>query len=189
MQPSVLRRLDFPEVLRRLSTHCHYSVAMERARELHPADTLATVRVLMEITDEAVDLVSNFPDVTVGGARDIRDAVEKAGKGGRLQPSELLQIGDTLRAARELRRFFQRLPDAEHRFPHLTDISDHLGAFPALEADIGRTVGPRGDVLDTASEELGRIRRAVRVAYSRLMDRLNNLISGGRYGGALQENI
>lgn len=189
MQPSVLRRLDYPEVLRRLSTHCHYSVAMERTRELHPSDTLTTVRVLMEITDEAVDLVSNFPDVTVGGARDIRDAVERAGKGGRLQPSELLQIGDTLRAARELRRFFQRLPDSEGRFPHLTDMSNHLGAFPGLEADIGRTVGPRGDVLDTASEELGRIRRAVRVAYSRLMDRLNNLISGGRYGGALQENI
>jgi len=162
---------------------------MERAREQVPATTLTTVRLLLEVTAEAVDLVSNFPDVSVGGARDVRDLVTKAGKGGRLQPGELLLVGDTLRASRELRGFFRRLPDAGERFPHLFDTSDHLGAFPGLETDIGRTVGPRGDVLDTASEELGRIRRAVRVAYSRLMDRLNNLISGGRLGGALQENI
>ena len=44
-------------------------------------------------------------------------------------------------------------------------------------------------MLDGASQELSRLRRAVRVAHSRLMDRLNSFVSGGRFGPALQENI
>src|SRR5688500_6125024 len=41
--------------------------------------------------------------------------------------------------------------------------------------------------MDSASPELGRARHAVRVAHSRLMDRLQGLLN--RYGASLQENI
>lgn len=189
MQSSTLRKLDYPEVLRRLSTHCQFSVASQRALAEEPADTRPAVERLLNITAEAVDLVSNFPDVSVGGARDIRELIDKAEKGGRLQPSELLLVADTLRAARDLRNVLRRLPAVDERFPLLIEFSEHLGAFPGLETDLARSIGPRADVLDTASEELGRIRRAIRVAYNRLMDRLNSMISGGRFGSALQENI
>ncbi len=189
MDHNVLRKLEYAEVLLQLSAQCRFSVSAARARALFPSDSLTIVRQLLDITEEAVDLVSNFPDVSVGGARDIRELLGKAEKGARLQLGDLLLVGDTLLATRELRAVFRQLPDADARFPFLTEMSDHLGAFPGIETDLGRAIGPRGDVLDTASEELGRIRRAVRVAHSRLMDRLNGLITGSRFGSALQENI
>ncbi|MDQ3045876.1 MAG: Smr/MutS family protein, partial [Chloroflexota bacterium] len=103
--------------------------------------------------------------------------------------SELLLIQDTLGASRIVRRAFLRLPDYGTRFPSLVEFVEYLTDQSDLEALIDRSVGPRGDVLDTASPELGRIRRAVRVAQNRLMDRLNSLISGGRYAGAIQDAI
>ena len=115
--------------------------------------------------------------------------VQRAVKGARLQPAELLQVLDMITAARNLRRAFLRLPDVETRFPHLREFADHLAELPDLEADINRSIGPRGDVLDTASAELGRIRRDVRVAHSRLMERLNALVSGGKYASVLQDSI
>ncbi|MGH2561234.1 MAG: endonuclease MutS2 [Thermomicrobiales bacterium] len=186
---NVLRKLEYPEILERLAGRCRFGVAAERARELGPSGDPAQVRYLLGVTAEAVDLVTDFPDVSIGGARDIRTHVERAAKGGRLMPPELLQVLDMVTSARNLRRSFFRLPEAESRFPSLTEFVDHVADLPDIEADINRTVGPRGDVLDTASTELSKIRRDIRVAHSRLMDRLNGMLSGGRYASAIQDSI
>lgn len=189
MHEHVLSKLDFPEILDQLAHQCRFSVAADRARELGPSGEQATVAYLLEVTAEAVDLLTEFPDVTIGGAKDVRELVARAAKGARLQPADLLQVLDMVSAARNLRRAFLRLPDVETRFPHLLEFADHLIEMPDLESDIGRAIGPRGDVLDTASPDLGRIRREVRVAQSRLMDRLNSLVNGGKYATVLQDSI
>jgi DNA mismatch repair protein MutS2 len=185
----VLAKLEYPEILERLAQHCRFGVAMERARELGPSGEFTTVAYLLEVTAEAVDLVTEFPDVTIGGARDVRELAERAAKGVRLQPADLLQVLDMITAARNLRRAFNRLPEVETRFPHLLEFASHLIELPNLETDIGRAIGPRGDVLDTASPDLGKIRRDVRVAQSRLMERLNALVNGGKYASVLQDSI
>lgn len=186
---SVLRKLEFEQILIRLAQRCRFGVAAERARELGPSGDVETVRYLLGVTAEAVDLLTNFPDINIGGPRDIRDLVERAEKGGRLQPTDLLLVLDTVNASKELRRSFLRLPDAEPRFPSLLEFVDHLADLPDLQTDIGRSIGPRADVLDTASPELARIRRDVRIAHSRLMDRVNSLVAGGRYSAALQDSL
>ena len=189
MHEQVLAKLEFPEILDRLAKQCRFSVAAERARELGPSGDAGTVAYLLDVTAEAEALLTDFPDVTIGGARDVRDLVERAAKGSRLQPPELLNVLDMLTAARNLRRAFLRLPEADERFPRLLEFVDHLAECHDLESEIGRAIGPRGDVLDTASPELARIRREVRVAHSRLMDRLNAFVSGGRHAAALQDSI
>jgi DNA mismatch repair protein MutS2 len=185
----VLAKLEFPAILGRLAAHCRFSVAAERARELGPSGDRGTVAFLLEVTAEAVDLLTAFPDITIGGARDVRSLIERAAKGARLQPSEILQVLDMIVAARGLRRGFMRLPDVDQRFPHLQEFVDQIEEAPSLEADINRSIGPRGDILDSASPELGRIRRDVRVAHSRLMERLNSLVNSGRYASVLQDSI
>lgn len=184
-----LEKLEFREIQRRLSVHCQFNLAATRAMEIGPSGDRRIVRYLLDVTAEALDLIVAFPQLTVGGARDIREYIDKAEKGGRLMPAELIVIADTIRAGRDLRSFFLRLPDASSRFPNMLEFAESIENFSPLEADLTRSIGPRGDVLDGASPELGRIRKAVRIAHSRLMDRLNSFITGNRYGSALQENI
>ncbi len=176
-------------MLGRLAARCRFGVAAERARELGPSGDPSTVAYLLGVTSEAVDLLTTFPDVSIGGARDIRALVARAAKGGRLLPPDLLLVLDMVSAARNLRRTFFRLPDVDARFPSLADFVGQVADAADLEADIGRSIGPRGDVLDTASEALGRIRREVRVAHARLTDRLNGLVNSGRYASAIQDTI
>ncbi|MBW3632181.1 MAG: endonuclease MutS2 [Chloroflexi bacterium] len=189
MHDQVLAKLEFPAILDHLARLCRFSVAGEKARELGPSGDEQDVAYLLDVTSEAVDLLTEFPDVTIGGARDVRVLAQRAAKGARLQPAELLQVLDLVSASRNLRRAFLRLPMVESRFPRLLEFVDHLAELPDLEADINRSIGPRGDVLDTASAELSRIRRDVRVAHSRLMERLNALVSGGKYASVLQDSI
>lgn len=186
---AVLAKLEFPAVLERLAYQCRFSVAAERARELGPSGDIEQVRYLLGVTAEAVQLLTDFPDVTIGGAKDIRALVDRAEKGGRLQAAELLTVADMVTASRNLRRSFLRLPEVDSRFPSLLEFATHLADLPDLETDLARSIGPRGDVLDTASEALARIRREVRVAHSRLMERVNSLLTGGRYASAIQDAI
>lgn len=182
-------KLELPTILDQLAAQCRYSVAKERAREIGPSGDALHVQYLLDVTAEAVQLSVQFPELSIGGARDIRSFLGRAVKGFRLQSAELLLIMDTLRAGRELRRFFQKLPDAVQRYPNMLEFADAIENFSPLEADLSRSIGPRGDVLDSASDELSRIRKAVRIAHSRLQERLQGFISGGRVGSALQENI
>ena len=189
LHEATLRKLEFPQVLAQLAAECRFSVAAEKAREVGPSGDIHQVRFLLEVTAEAVDFIGAFPDVVIGGARDIRNLVLRAEKGGRLQPQELLQVLDMVGASRNFRRTFFRLPDAETRFPQLADFAICLADLPDIETDIARSIGPRGDVLDTASSELSRIRREIRVAHAKLMDKLNAVLVSSKFAGVLQDAL
>ncbi len=189
MKQSVLDKLEYPAILDRLARRCDFALASERARELKPSSDPDQVGYLLSVTGEAVALMTIYPEFSVGGARDIRVQVDRASHGSRLAPTELLLVQDTATATRNLRQTFARIVDADTRFPRLLEFVGHLADLYDLDQAIGRTIGPRGDILDTASPDLARIRREVRVSHSRLMERLNNLISGGRYASAVQDQI
>lgn len=187
-QSAVLTKLEFPAILDRLAGLCRFSVAAQRARVIGPTGDAKTVNYLLDVTQEAVDLITSHPDISIGGARDIRELASKAEKGGRLQPADLLLVHDMVTAGRHLRRSFLRLPEVDTRYRNMLEFVTQVADLPDLEADIGRSISPRGDVLDSASEELSRIRRAIRVAHNRLFERLNSMISG-RFGSAVQDAI
>jgi len=182
-------KLELPAILARLAERCHFSVSAELAAQIEPSDDIDDVRNRLDLTAEAVDLLTNFPDFSIGGARDVREIADRAQKGGRLTPSELFLVHDMISASRALRRSFLRLPEGVVRFPRLSDLVQGFADLHGLEASIARAVSSRGDLLDSASDELGRIRRAIRVAHNRLMDRLNSMVSGGRFAAALQDAI
>lgn len=184
-----LIKLEYRPVLDMLARECRYSVAGARALELRPSSNPQLVESLLDTTGEAAHFLVQFPAFSIGGARDVREIVAKSERGFRLQPAEFLMLMDTLRASRETRNHFRRLPDAAERYPHLLEFADAIENFSTLEAELNRTIGPRGDVLDGASPALARIRQAVRVAHSRLHDRLRSFLSGSRHSSALQENI
>jgi len=185
----VLAILEFDKVLDLLEDRCTYSVASELALDLAPSEHAPTARRALALTDEAKALLGSVPDFSVRGARDIREIVRGAQMGILLNTSQLLEIQDTLGAARNLRRAFRRLIHTEERYPGLSDVIVAVEEFPGLEADIGRTVGGRGEILDTASPELGRIRSALRTAHNRLLERLNGLLTSQKYGNAIREPI
>ena len=182
------RVLEFPRVLEMLSRRCQYSVAVDRAREIGPTGDVDQVRYLLAVTREAVALLNGNPGFTVGGVRDIREIVERARVGMLLAPGDLRETLDTIQSSAALRRTFFQTGAAE-RFVLLAEFVESIAQLPALEADLSRTVGSRGEILDSASTALSDIRREVRVAHRRLLDRLNRMVSDTGPNSAIQEPI
>lgn len=183
-----VRVLEFHRLLDMLSSRCQYSVAAEHALEIGPTSDVAKVKYLLAVTREAVDLASRNPSFTVGGVRDIRDVLERAGLGMLLQPTELLEVLDTLQSSGSLKRTFVQNNWLE-TYPLIGEFVEAIVSLPTLEVDLSRTIGSRGEILDTASPQLGEIRRDVRVAHRRLLDRLNRMVAEVGPNSAIQDPI
>ncbi|MCC6944513.1 MAG: endonuclease MutS2, partial [Thermomicrobiales bacterium] len=184
-----LAKLEYQSVIAQLARRCHYSVAVEMAERIEPEMSYWAAADVMAITDEAVAITIDHPGMSVGGARDIRTLLDRAEKGGRLQAQELQDVADTVAAARIVRQQILGTASAGSRFPRLVDWATGLALMPHFEDAVRRTIGPAGEILDTASEKLGSVRREVRITHQRLIDRLNRLVSGGSLATALQDNL
>ncbi len=182
-----LHTLEFPKIREQLARHTAFSASRELALNLLPSTEVGEVRQRQALTGEARALLDSFPDVTIGGARDVRRAAQHAARGGVLEGQTFLEIAATLASSRALRTRMLRLESA--RFPRLIEQAGFLPALPQIEDEILRAIGDDGAVMESASPELGRLRREIRSAFSRLQEKLQNLVSSSSYAGALQEPI
>ena len=189
MATDILTTLEFDRVRANLQRHCQFSLSVERAGELGPSSDAGTVRYLLDVTAEAYALIEEHPAFGVRGARDIRRHLQRAKIGGTLQPTDLLEVMDTIAAARTTRRTFMRIEDSAERFSAIDEFVGFIVELPGLEADLQRSISERGEVLDTASDKLRTIRQELRSAHARLIERVNRYIHGSQYSAAIQDPI
>ncbi len=173
----------------RLANYSSFAAGRELALNLEPLTDPALVTRNQRITTEAVRLLSLRPDVTIGGARDVRELVRRAELGSVLDPSDILLVLDTQRACRILRGLIVRTQEQHGELPTLTFIADGITLLPKVEEEITRCINDDGQVVDAASPALGKIRANIRAAHNRLMSRLQQLISSDAGSRALQEPI
>jgi len=186
LNPKHLNTLEFPKVLERLASHADFAASKQLARTLAPAFDMAEVHQRQAETREARQLLSIKPDLSIGGARDVRPLLDRATRSAVLLPAELLDIRQTLVSARDLGRTIVRL---ENQVPHLADIAGRIHESPGLIQEIGRCIGDHGEVLDSASQELTRIRSELGIVHQRLLDRLNKIVQSPHNSQYLQETF
>ncbi len=175
--------LEFPLIRARLAGYAAFGPSRRLAEAVEPATDRLIVTRRLDETDEARWLLTERPDVGIGGAHDIEPVITRASRGGRLDPRELWAIVETMIAA-------GRLVDALRELdkPLLHALYRSIDPLPSLRARLEASVDPAGELLDTASPTLGGMRRAVRVAHERLRTRLESLVHS-EIASALQEPI
>jgi DNA mismatch repair protein MutS2 len=175
--------LEFPLVRDRLAAATSFPPSRRLAEALEPSSDPIIVARQLDETDQTRALLSDRPGVGIGAAHDIGPSIERAVRGGRLDPEQFLAIADTLDATARLATSL-----ADERRPLLRELGHELHPLPAVRSTLARSFDPVGELLDTASPRLGGLRAAVRVAYDRLRRRLDALV-GTELGNALQEPI
>ena len=179
-----LRAVEFGAVIDMLAARTAFTPSRELAEATVPVADARHVALLQEQTDEAVRLLDEQAQASIGGARDVRGPIERARRGGRLAAQELLELAETLRATT---LFAARL--AAWRGRHLGGLRDLLDDGPALRERIERSIDDGGEILDTASGELAAIRKRMRTAQDRVRERLNAMLRSPELAGVIGEAI
>ncbi len=177
MDTKSLITLEFDKVRRILAGYTSFSGGEELALALEPTTDLLEARQWQTETAEAARLLDSHSSITIGGARDVRRPVDNAERGFTLPAEELLDIRSTLVAARTLQR---NLLKAEETFPRLAEIAELIEECPGLVQAISQTLDERGEVLDSASPKLAKLRQELRVVHGRIQEKLQRILQSSQ---------
>ncbi len=177
--------LEYPKIMAKVAKEAAFSASKELVMELQPTPNLEVARRRLAYTSEASQLIDLHPDAGVGSAHDIRAELTRAEREGGLSASSLFEVLTTARSAIYVGRLLGKL-DAE-TFPLLHALGADIPQRPHIARRIEETISEEGEVLDTASAALRKLRFDIRGANQRLQDRLRTLVN--EFGNALQEHI
>ena len=168
---SAPEKLGFQIVLDDLKSHLVSDAGRERLHGEQPATTLdETIARLTRVAE--VQRALRFDDALVWSeVPDIRQTAAQLRPAGSLADAEqLLDVASFLLAVGRLRSYFGRRAE---QYPEVAGLLAPLAEFAEIEAAISQAIGRDGTVLDSASTELARIRRALMLRERDLRKSLN----------------
>ncbi len=178
--------LELPAVLEMLAAEAVSDGAKAAARALTPVADRAEAERRQRETTDARDMMTLYAAPSFDGVKDIRDSLKRADAGGMLNTRELTDIAQVLRCARNAAAYAS---GDEKGAGSIGYLFSSLHANKYLEEKITNSIIGEGELADSASAELTDIRRAMRVAGSKVREALQKIISSPTYQKALQEPI
>lgn len=186
LQEKSWNTIELPRVLELLADQAVASRAKEMCRQLRPAVTLRECERLQQETADAVKLIGLQGSPSFSGLKDISAALERAEKGGYLNPVELLAVGAMLRAARVTKSYREEKREAQTT---LDEYFSMLAGNKYLEEKIENAIISEEEISDHASQALYEIRRQIRTASAKVRDVLAKITSSQTHSKMLQDNI
>jgi len=169
-----LAELGWPEVLAALAGRCRLPAgsALARARTFLP--TAAEVREELLRVEEARRLSEEGTSLPLGGVGDVEGHLDRASKGGVLEPLALRECAGLVRAAAHTRA---ALEGRAAELPRLWAIAEPLSPSEELAERIERAVEPSGTVSDRASPELAAARERARGLHRALKTQVEAMLA------------
>lgn len=180
-----LLKLELDQVLALLAECAGSQEGKAACLRLRPTSDLEDVRAMLDETTAASDLCTRKGNPSFGDVSDVSASLERADRGGSLQPLELMRIAGVLRCARTIKSY----ADEEDKTTVLDPLFQALTANKYLEDRISGAILSEEEIADTASPELADIRRHKRVQAGKIRDGLQKIISSPAYSKYLREPI
>ena len=180
-----LLKLELDQVLQLLAECAGSRGGKEACLLVRPSSDLQDVNELLAQTTAASNLCTKKGNPVFGDVTDVSASLERADRGGSLQPVELLRIAGVLRCARNIKGYVSE--DEEKTV--LDVLFQSLTPNKYLEDRIFGAILSEEEIADTASPALADIRRHMRIQAGKIRDSLQKVISSPAYSKYLREPI
>ena len=180
-----LLKLELDQVLGLLRDCAGSMGGKEACLRVRPSADLEDVQLALEQTTAASNLCTKKGNPVFGDVNDVSASLERADRGGSLQPVELLRIAGVLRCARNIKGYVSEDDPATV----LDVLFKALTANKYLEDKIYGAILSEEEIADNASPALADIRRHMKIQSGKIRDSLQKIISSPAYSKYLREPI
>ncbi len=179
-----LASLGFDEIRAALASRCRTEVGQARAQARGFLASKAEVLAALALADEARAFKSEPMSLPLGGVIDLGPSIDRASKGGLLEPRELISV---CRALFAFERCHELLVERRERLPGLAALGQRLPVQNRLATRLDRSFEASGEISDRASPALKDARDAARGLHRRIRGRLDELLRDEKFSGSLRE--
>lgn len=188
MNTHIYATLEFDRIIDYLAGLAISPLGKKIALQIEPHNDLSFVeKKLSEVTElrEILDFDDPFP---LYGLIDITPSLKKSQiHGNYLPPEELANIVQTLQVSRRIHAYFI---ERKEKYPALGRVIKHIESFQSIEKQIMRCIDvATNEILDRASPELNRIRRAIETHELKIRKKLEDMVASFSRQNYLQENL
>lgn len=181
-----IHTLELPKILAQVARLTTFGAGAEQVRDLHPSTDPDEVRTWQLETSEALDMLEKNTIYSLSGARDVREVAINALRGVIIEPGTLLDIRYTLRRAGVLQR---TLAKQKGQYPLLAELTEEMDECRKIQDAIEKAIDDNAEIKDSASARLAIIRSELKIAFERLQNKLNRILSSRNNQLYLQEHI
>ena len=178
-------KMELDQVLMQLAECASSALGKQACLHIRPVSDLEDVLSLLAQTTAASDLCTRKGNPAFSGVSDVDAFLERADRGGSLNPSELLSVGAVLRCARNIKGYVSD----DDQPTVLDDYFAGISANKYLEDKIFGAILSEDEIADNASPELADIRRHMKIQSAKIRDGLQKIISSTAYAKYLREPI
>jgi len=189
MNEKSLRVLEFTKIRDLLVEKCVSSEAKNWASQLEPSRDTQEIITWQQETTEAQRVMLKSGQLHMGRILSIEESLKIAQIGSMLYNRALLEIADTLRSARLLKRFIERQPDEQLALPILLSYTCQMKEFKNIEERIELCIVNDTDIADDASPKLKSIRRSIDAKHQQIRSKLDKIISTDSMQRYLQDAL
>ena len=187
MHTGALRALEWDQIVEVVSGFALTPLGAARLAGLEPQSDPHRVAQLLAATTEGVKYLDANPGFSLNAPADLDTVLSALAVEGRaLDPLRLLAFAEFLDSLALTCAAIRRVPGA---FPTLKALAENCGSFKNQTGDVRSKIDPSGDVNDTASPELSRLRTQIRKQRSRLRSTLESYLRGKDTSRYLQDQV
>ncbi|MDX2494127.1 MAG: endonuclease MutS2 [Desulfuromusa sp.] len=183
---AALQRLEYPRLRTLLAGQTQSEPGYLQAEQLAPLLDQAAVETALTEVDEAVRWLLDGQAPSLGGCWDLSALLGAVrAEGSLIAAEDLLKIAQSLRVTGDCRLWFK----SQKQQLSLAQLAAGITALPELQRRLQDSIGSRGELLDSASFELGDLRYQIRQTRSRIKQQLDQLLTGDRSSSLFQERL
>ncbi|MCT4611861.1 MAG: endonuclease MutS2 [Clostridia bacterium] len=186
MNEKIIRKLEFNKILAFLSNKAITKMGKEKCESLMPTSDFIVINKLQSQTEESLDMITKKGRLPLGGAKDIRNSIDKVLKDGTLNMTELLGIADTINAYNKVYKYAFDNRKSEV-YESIDKYFEKIERVPKVESEILRCIINETEMADNASSRLLNIRQEIKAANNSIKSKLNAIINSN--SKALQDSV
>ena len=178
MNDKILKILEFGEITKRLSKLAITAPAKDAALKLRPSGNFDRVQNELKQTLALADLLRVKGQLPLTDFQDVHPSTKRLSVKANLNAQELGNLLLVLSLANEINEFLEDVDDEKLNLSAIDSVLDQLDVPDLLFKELKKSVDYDGEVLDTASSALARLRHDMRSNEEDIKNRMDAYTKG-----------
>lgn len=175
MNHKILKILEYPRITEKLAQEAITDTAKKQARDLQPSDNSVQVRIMLAQTRAVANLLRIRGQLPIVNFKPLDGSLKRLKVKASLNAEELANILLILTLAKEINDFIEKNVDAELDLRAIDKILEDLDVPTELLSELKHSIDFDGSVLDSASNELAKLRHDIAANEEEIKNKMASL--------------